>query len=196
MHLAEGERRVCDSRWEGQELGRQLWSFPPTAPGLRRCPRGGITSRWGANVCLSPCVSLHDLSRKESRSLCVSPPPGGLDVGTLEMPPRTPLPGAGGGGQGPVLSLPKSQDPTVPSISMSLCPWVSLSPSWPLCVSLRLPVSLCLSLPLRPASAVPLNARRSLTSVGGTSAPLEGSQARGKRREFMNSPKALAGRRH
>ena len=137
LHLAEGERRVCDSRWEGQELGRQLWSFPPTAPGLRRCPRGGITSRWGANVCLSPCVSLHDLSRKESRSLCVSPPPGGLDVGTLEMPPRTPLPGVGGGrwpGSG-------AFSPEVPRPHRPFNLYVSLS----LGLSLSLLASVCLS---------------------------------------------------
>lgn len=63
-------------------------------------------------------------------------------------------PTAWGGGRWPGSGafspeVPRPHRPFNLYVSLSL----GLSPSWPLCVPLRLPVSLCLSLPLRPASA-------------------------------------------
>lgn len=182
---------------EGQELCRQLRSFPPTAPGLRRCPRGASPRGGGPTSARRPvCLYMTSAGRKAGAGACLHPL-GGWMWGHWRCHLEPHCLGWGGGGQGPVLSLLKSQDPTVPSISMSLCPWVSLSLPLGLYVSLSVSLCLCVSRSLSSLPLlVPLNARRSLTSVGGTSAPLEGSQARGKRREFMNLPKALAGRRH
>lgn len=98
-------------------------------------------------------------------------------MGTVEVPPPNPLPG---GGQGSVLSHPKSENfallPTSPSARLSVRLSVRPSPA-------------CLGSTLIPS---PPEGPRGMWA--GLQHRPEGSQARGRGQEFTSAPQALVGR--